>query len=182
MFPHVLALHLKPSPEKNGPMTKRASVAALALTLSTCSLAANEEFLNQAVKRAREANFLSCDSAVREAFGILSGEAMTVMILPTGSASEIRMIAVFGVEGGPIFHEVKITKDESYCRFLMTGVIPARSGCDGVAAKPSGFIHRVETLGALFSEIESGATRILLPSPGDSCTQIFMASGMKPAD
>lgn len=163
-------------------MTKCASIAALALTLSTSSLAANEEFLNQAVKRAREANFSSCDSAVREAFGILSGEAMTVMILPTGSASEIRMIAVFGAEGGPIFHEVKITKDESYCRFLMTGVIPARSGCDGVAAKPSGFIHRVETLGALFSEIESGATRILLPSPGDSCTQIFMASGMKPAD
>jgi hypothetical protein len=163
-------------------MTTCASTTVLALTLSTSALAVSEEFLNEAVKRAHEANFTSCDGAVREAFGILSGEAMRVVLLPTGSASEIRMIAVFGIEEGPIFHEVKITKDGSFCRFLMTGVIPARSGCDEIGAKPSEFVHRAETLGALVSEIESGATRVLLPSPGDSCTQIFMASGMRKAD
>lgn len=152
-------------------------ISILFLLVSAQTNAANQEFIDFAVKQAHSQGFNSCDNAIRQVYSNAGGEDIrTNVSVFKESPKLLSMIGTWGSKGDTVFSKTTFINEGASCVYDTTSVITSDKSCLAYSQELSAFNYISETGDYIWLQ-NAGNVYLLLKPLGSGCIATFSRDG-----
>ncbi|MHB0765817.1 hypothetical protein ACYCFC_15770 [Stutzerimonas sp. NM35] len=147
--------------------------ALLAVLTSTVTLAADQSFVDFAVKQAHSQGFTGCDAAIKLQHRNAGGsDIRTNVTTYKDNPNLLTMLSTWGSKDDSVFSKATYLKQGQECFYDVTTIITTSKSCLAYAQSVPAFKYIAEAGDYIWMKNEGGANLLLTPA-GNGCVATF---------
>jgi len=139
--------------------------------------AAGKGFSEFVLEQAHDRSFTQCDTAIRDAYSLASGQDIRVITYSIPGTDGLKIVAVWGKAGDVIHQESQFRKVGATCVFSYTATITQLKSCAAVLGENPAFKFVAETAGVVFTKNSGGMDMLLSPVGPQACMITYIRDG-----